>query len=110
MRDKVVVEGLSVDRSLVTFINDEALPGTEVLQSDFWQGFAKLIRDFTPRNQALLDTRDALQAKIDAWHQQHSRPDFDPSQYKSFLSDIGYWVKEQGAFSISTSHVDAEIA
>ena len=56
--------GLHVDAGLVAFLEAEALPGTGVETTQFWQGFAKLVYDLAPKNRALLAKRDDLQEVI----------------------------------------------
>jgi malate synthase len=100
--------GLKVDRLLADFIVKEALPGTGIDADHFWQGFSALVHDLAPKNRALLQKRDALQAKIDAWFR--SNPDAGILAQKDFLSEIGYLLPEGPAFSIETKNVDPEIA
>jgi len=110
MRPTVTVSDVSIDKALYDFVNGEAVPGTGIKPDDFWMGFADLVQRLAPRNAALLQRRDELQAKIDAWHRQHPGPQFDPKKYKAFLLEIGYLVPEREPFSVSTAQVDAEIA
>ncbi|WP_135447338.1 MULTISPECIES: malate synthase G [Tabrizicola] len=102
--------GLQVDATLDRFITDEALPGTGIAPSVFWEGFAELLRDFAPRNRALLAKRDELQALIDAWHVARRGQPHDHAAYKAFLSEIGYLLPEGPDFTIETTNVDPEIA
>ncbi len=102
------VAGLEVATVLYDFINDEALPGTGVDRTAFWEGAAKLIRDLDPKNKALLATRDELQAKIDEFHAANPGP-VDYPAYKQFLTDIGYLVPVPEDREITTSAVDTEI-
>jgi malate synthase len=110
MRSTVTVDQIKVDQGLYEFVNNEALPGTGVQQTDFWAGFAALVRSLAPRNATLLRRRDELQSKIDAWHQQNPKPGFDRSKYTAFLREIGYLVAEKEPFSVGTANVDGEIA
>jgi malate synthase len=100
--------GLEVDPLLDAFIMQSALPGTGVAPETFWQGFAALIDDLTPRNRALLAKRDDLQAKIDAWHKAH--PGASIAAQKDFLTAIGYLLPEGAEFQIETANADPEIA
>ena len=45
----------------------EALTGSGLSSSQFWTGYAQLLRDLAPRNRTLLHKRDSLQASMDAW-------------------------------------------
>ena len=107
---RIQEHGLQVAAPLHDFIVKEALPGTGVSPDAFWSGFAALLNDLTPRNKALLAYRDELQAKIDAWHDEHKGPAFDQAEYEDFLRGIGYLLPDPAAFSVQTSGVDAEIA
>ena len=110
MRDYQEVGGLKVAKTLYDFIEAEALPGTGVAASAFWDGFERLIAEYAPQIAAQLKIRDELQAQIDAYHVGHRGQPFDPADYERFLRDIGYLVPEPADFSISTGKVDAEIA
>jgi malate synthase len=102
--------GLRVDPVLAAFIADEALPGTGVEAKQFWDGLAGLVTDFGPRNRALLDRRDALQARIDEWHGARRGQDHDAAAYVDFLTEIGYLAPLPPPFSVGTANVDPEIA
>src|SRR3569833_663894 len=101
---------LGVAPLLHEFVSREVLPGTSVAAEAFWHGLAELIRELLPVNRALLEKRDHLQARIDAWHRQHTGPAFDAAAYKRFLSEIGYLTAEGPAFQVETAGVDSEIA
>ncbi len=102
--------GLKVDPELVDFIEDKALPGTDISQGQFWKGLSDLVHELGPENRALLQKREDLQAKIDAWHIDHKARAFDFDAYKVFLTEIGYLVPEGPEFAIETQNVDPEIA
>ena len=104
------IAGLKVDRQLHQFLEKRALPGTGVSSQSFWAGFGKLVETLGPVNRALLAKRDALQAKIDAWHIAHRNSPHDNAAYMRFLSEIGYLLPEGADFMIDTSNVDPEIA
>ncbi len=106
----VAREELLVAPELASFIETEALPGTGVEPARFWAGLSEIVHEFGPRNRALLAKRDALQAKIDAWHLEHRDKPYDREAYKSFLAEIGYLLPEGPAFQIDTDNVDPEIA
>ncbi len=101
---------LMVDPELAAFVADEAIPGSGVTADAFWSGFAKILADLGPGNAALLATRDALQAQIDAWHRAHHGRPHDAAAYRAFLEEIGYLLPEPPATPITTGHVDEEIA
>jgi malate synthase len=102
--------GLRVAPELAQFIETRALPGTGIEGPAFWSGVAAILARFAPENAALLATRDAIQAKIDAWHQARAGQPIDADAYKAFLAEIGYLVPEPAPFAVTTANVDAEIA
>ncbi|UOG92392.1 MAG: malate synthase G [Candidatus Thiothrix sulfatifontis] len=108
MGNRIQVSGLQVSTLLHDFIIQRALPGTGIKASDFWAGLADIVTCFAPRNRELLAKRDAIQAKIDAWHIANPGQ-FDFSAYKAFLQEIGYLLPEGEAFNVSTANVDVEI-
>ena len=102
--------GLRVSPTLASFLEAEALPGTDVDPERFWAGFSALVHEFGPGNAALLQRRAELQAKIDAWHVGRRNQPHDREAYKAFLAEIGYLLPERGDFTIETANVDPEIA
>jgi malate synthase len=109
-RERVKLNGLEIDKQLHDFINNEVLPGTDVTKSRFWSGLADIVKDFAPQNRKLLDVRDDLQSRIDAWHVARHNQSLDHRAYKAFLQEIGYLLPEGPDFNIDTSRVDPEIA
>lgn len=99
---------LQVASELFEFINFEVLPGSEVDQEQFWEGFERIVHDLTPKNRELLAARSELQRKIHTWHRENN--EFDFTSYKAFLEEIGYLEEEGGDFSIATENVDEEVA
>ena len=99
---------LAIAKSLYDLVNNEVAPGTGVEPKHFWDQFEQIMADLMPKNQALLAKRDAIQAKIDAWHQANRNADF--AAYKTFLTEIGYLVPEGPDFAVSPENVDDEIA
>lgn len=102
--------GLKVAPVLAAFIETEALPGTGLAAEAFWAGMADIFARFAPQNAALLQVRDALQARIDQWHQARAGLPVDAAAYAAFLRDIGYLAAEPSPFQITTTHVDDELA
>ncbi|TRM10615.1 malate synthase G [Lentibacillus cibarius] len=107
MTDYIKTGNLQVAKELYDFVNSEALPGTGLDQSTFWQELGKLVADLTPKNKALLHERDTMQKQIDAWHKENNAVDL--GTYQSFLEDIGYLEPEVADFNITTDHVDEVI-
>tara|TARA_R110000868_G_scaffold16872_21_gene74765 strand:+ start:2148 stop:4262 length:2115 start_codon:yes stop_codon:yes gene_type:complete len=102
--------GLQVAASLADFIDSQALPGTGIEPDAFWAGAADIFARFTPDNIALLETRDAMQAQIDHWHEQRAGQPHDAQAYQAFLRAIGYLVPEPAPFTIGSENVDDEVA
>ncbi|OBG18304.1 malate synthase G [Mycobacterium sp. 852002-51057_SCH5723018] len=109
MTDRVSVGNLRVARVLYDFVNNEALPGTDIDPDSFWAGVDKVVADLSPQNQDLLNRRDELQAQIDKWHRHRVIEPVDPEAYRQFLTEIGYLLPEPEDFTITTAGVDPEI-
>lgn len=108
--DRCSVGNLRVKSVLFRFVEDELLPAIDQDSVAFWRGFEALIDDLTPVNRNLLQFRDELQRKIDAWHGARHGAPWDHGEYVDFLKGIGY-LKEIGeSFQITTAGVDPEIA
>jgi malate synthase len=101
---------LTVAPVFAQFVDDELLPAIGVRPAAFWAGLESIIDDLTPVNRALLEKRDEMQEKIDAWHVAHRGEAWDHAAYVEFLREIGYLIPAGDAFTIETDNVDAEIA
>ncbi|MFT6194657.1 MAG: malate synthase [Cognaticolwellia sp.] len=110
MTKRISVANLQVAEELYNFVNQQVLPGTTLAADTFWSGFAKLIADLVPKNKNLLLKRTSLQQQITAYHQAHQAEDFGFTDYKNFLTHIGYLAAPVADFTISTKNVDAELA
>ena len=101
--------GLQVETHLYDFVQNELLAQHPNVKADeFWADFAALLNEFTPRNRALLQKRDEIQAKIDAWHAEN--PQFDAEKYRAFLREIAYLLDAPAPFQIATENVDRELS
>lgn len=113
MEERVTIGGLSVDSRLYRFVTEQLLPGigksSKEDQQRFWDGFGKIVEDFTPRNRELLAKRDELQAKLDERYLEH-RGAQDPEKYENFLREIGYLEEDPGKFEITTKNIDREVS
>ena len=110
MSERVEIGGLRVARCLHDLVEDEIAPCTGVDPGGFWRSLADLVRDLGPKNRALLDRRNQLQARIDAWHRERASQALDPCEYRAFLESIGYLLPAGADFRIETENVDDEIA
>ena len=108
MSNRVEISGLSVDRALYDLVESEVAPGTGIDSAGFWQAFADINQKLGPKNRALLNLRDDMQARLDNWHKTHFGR-IDAAQYRAFLEEIGYLVPEQGDFEVTTPNVDDEV-
>lgn len=109
MPDRTSEHGLQIADVLHRFVASEAVSGTGLSDDAFWKGVADIVREFTVRNQRLLEKRDVLQQQIDAWHKEHRASSVDGEEYKRFLFEIGYLEAEGPPFQIATKNVDDEI-
>ncbi|WP_035261578.1 malate synthase G [Desulfonatronum lacustre] len=112
--DYVQAGTLQIAKPFYDFIVQEAAPGTGVEPKHFWSALERIVREFGPRNAALLRKRDTLQAAIDQWHRDRPGQPHDAAAYKQFLLNIGYLLPESESdgpdFQITTENVDPEIA
>ena len=74
MTARTTCNSLQVATSLYRFIEDKVLPGTGIKSADFWKGFDEIVKDLTPKNEALLAKRDRLQLDLDKWHKANLGP------------------------------------
>ena len=109
MNERVTISGLDVSKPLADLI-EKAAAGTGITPVTFWKSLADVLSRLAPKNRDLLAKRDAIQAKIDAWHAGRKGQAHDAAAYQEFLKEIGYLVPEGPAFSIETTGVDPEIA
>ena len=110
MTERINIAGLQIAKELADFVADEAVKGTDMRPEDFWAASAAVLNAHRATNKALLEKRDALQAKIDQWHIARKGQPHDAAAYKGFLEEIGYLLPEGEDFSIDTANVDPEIA
>ena len=108
MTNRIQRGDLQVSEELDKLISEKVCVNIDVEPEQFWNSFNEVVKEFTPRNKALLAEREELQTKIDNWHKENK--EFDKEIYKSFLKEIGYWVDTNEDFEIETTDVDAEIS
>ncbi len=104
------IGGLQVATVLADLVEKDIAPGTGVSPERFWTGYEAILADLAPRNRALLQKRDEIQAQLDRYHQEQRGRALDPVAYRAFLEDIGYIVPQGDDFAISATNVDDEIA
>jgi malate synthase len=110
MKDQYTkIHNLSVSNELLNFINNELFKDTKILPEKFWDRFDKAVHELSPKNKELIQIREDLQKKIDAWHIKNKGNKIDLGEYKKFLKDIGYLKEEGHDFKIKTKNVDEEI-
>mgnify|MGYP001198909707 FL=1 len=101
---------LKVDAALAAFVEAEALPGTGIAADAVWAGLSALIKAFGPKRAELLQQREDLQERIDAWHMKQAGGTHDPVAYRAFLEEIGYLVPEPDSVQIAPGRIDPEIS
>ncbi len=104
------VNNLKVAEDLLTFVNNELLKDTGISLEKFWSGFDKIVHELAPENKKLIQIRENLQKKIDAWHIKNKGKQIEIAKYKKFLIEIGYLKEEGQDFKIETENIDEEIA
>jgi len=110
MTERVERSGLQVATVIADLVEQEICPGTGVDAATVWAALAEIVAELRPRNEALLAERDRLQEQIDAWHREHPGADYDRAAYRRFLEEIGYLLPEPEPFTVTTAHVDEEVA
>ena len=108
MTNRIQKGDLQVSEELDKLITEKVCVNIDLEPDQFWDSFNAIVKEFTPRNKALLAEREELQSKIDNWHKENK--EFDKESYKDFLKEIGYWVDTNDDFEIETKNVDAEIS
>ncbi len=106
----VKINTLSVSKDLADFVKNELLPGLDINEKDFWNGFDKSINELAPINKKLLEIRETLQSEIDLWLKKNRNGEFNHQKYKNFLKEIGYLKEEGNDFKIDTKKLDSEIS
>ncbi len=101
---------LKINSTLFEFINNEAIPGTNINSDSFWSKFSKIAHELTPINQDLIKKRDKIQKDLDDWHKKNFGQEFDKKEYFKFLKSISYLVDEKEDFKIETENIDKEIS
>ena len=110
MQEKYIkINGLQVSKELSEFVKNELLKDTNVSVENFWVGFEKTLNELAPKNRELIKIRKDLQDKIDEWHIKNKGKETNLTEYKKFLIEIGYLIKEGPDFTIETKDVDEEI-
>lgn len=110
MTERIQKGGLQIEKILFDLIENDVIPGTGVDPEAYWASFDEIVHELGPKNKALLQKRDKIQAQVDAWHLARKGQAVDAVEYKAFLTEIGYLVPEGEDFTVSTKNVDAEIA
>ncbi len=107
---KIVINNLKIDENLVNFIDNEAIPGTNIKSEKFWKDFDSVVHKLTLKNKELIQKRENIQKKIDEWHLSKKGSSFDKNEYINFLKSIEYIIEEKPDFKINTKNVDEEIS
>ena len=107
---KISKNNLKVSSILLEFINNEVIPGTDIVADEFWSKFDRAVHELAPINKSLISKREQIQIKIDDWHKSKKGKDINQEEYILFLKSIGYIVEEGKDFNINTSNVDYEIS
>ena len=89
---------LEVSSALFDFINQEVIPGTDIIVEEFWEKFDLAIHELAPINKALIEKRETIQKEIDKWHLANKGKEFLKDEYIKFLKSINYIVEEKEEF------------
>jgi len=108
--NKIKKNNFIISSVLLEFVNKEVIPGTGIDADEFWKKFDTAIHELAPINKTLIEKREVIQKKIDAWHLSNKDKDLNKEDYIKFLKSINYIVEEKDDFQITTQNVDDEIA
>ena len=101
---------LQVSETLVNFIENDALPNSNVSAERFWNKLELILDHFAPLNKRLLETRSEIKKQIDSFYKDNSGKEIDQNLYINFLKKINYIVPVGNDFTIETQNVDPELA
>ena len=104
------ISNLKVSKKLENFVQKELLKDLNIPSKVFWSKFDKAVHELAKINTKLIKKREDLQKKIDEWHKKRKGENFNLNEYKKFLVEIGYLVKEKENFKIKTKNLDSEIS
>jgi malate synthase len=109
MTDYVTHGSIRIAKELHDLVRNEIAPGTGIEPAKVWSLLDAIVRELGPRNRALLEKRDALQARIDRWLGERRGKPIDPRESRAFLAQIGYIVPVGPSFKVATANVDPEV-
>ena len=110
MTNRLNRSNLQISETLVNFIENEALPNTNVSAERFWNKLELILNQFVPLNQKLLETRSKMKNQIDSFYLENTGKTINQDQYINFLRKINYIVPVGNNFTIETQNVDPELA
>ena len=110
MTNRIKRGNLNVAEILINFIENEALPGTNISADRFWDKLEKILNKFVPENKRLLEVRAKIKSQIDDFYKENSGRDIPHDEYINFLKKINYIVPQGENFKIETENVDPELA
>jgi malate synthase len=109
MTDRIQKGSLEIAAELHDLVVNEIAPGTGVDPEHFWAELESILKDLAPKNKALLEKRETIQAQLDEWYKARKGQAIDMAEYKQFLTEIGYLLPEGEDFKVTTENVDDEI-
>ena len=86
MTDRIQKGSLEIAAELHDLVVNEIAPGTGVDPDHFWGELEAILKDLAPKNKALLEKREAIQAQMDEWYKARKGQAIDMAEYKQFLS------------------------
>ena len=110
MTNRIKRGNLNVAEILINFIENEALPGTNISADRFWDKLEQILDKFVPENKRLLEVRAKIKSQIDDFYKENSGRDVPHDEYINFLKKINYIVPQGENFKIETENVDPELA
>lgn len=109
MTDRVSAGNLRVARVLYDFVNDEALPGTDIDPDSFWAGVDKVVTDLTPGTRSCCAAATSCRPRSTSGTASASSSRSTSMPTATSSSKSVTCCPEPEDFTITTSGVDDEI-
>ena len=94
---------LQISETLVNFIENEALPNTNVSAERFWNKLELILNQFVPLNQKLLETRSIMKNQIDSFYLENTGKTINQENF-----EIVYVLSEKKSFNKQIDEIEKQ--
>ena len=88
-----IKSSLKVSKLLSQFLENEVLNKLDLNVDKFWEDFDHVIKVFAPKNENLLNKREDIKKKIDAYYISNKDKPYNHDDYINFLKEIDQLIK-----------------